>query len=514
MKMACVAAGVLLASASTQALAQAKDWPSYNKALDSNRYANVSDIDPKNIANLKVVCSYDTGEQGAFQSGLLMVDGSLYGTTEHDTFSLDPNSCKLNWRSHEDFAAGKLKVNRGVAWLEKRVFRGTTDGQVLAYDARTGKKLWATAIADAKKGESVPAAPIAWNGMVFIGTAGGDAGAVRGRMYALDATSGKVTWEFFMTGKAPGDVPRGPEAPNPQASPAKAVSGAATGGGASWSSYSLDPKTGLLYVPGADPTTAPVAAGSGNSNEMVVLDAKTGAFQKRLRLSKHDSHHWDASSAPVLFPNRRGLRVLAATPKDGNLYLLDLADGHQIYKKPVTQQLGGEAPITTKGTRFCPGTLGGADFNGPAFDPAENLLLTGEVHWCSTVKAAPPGKTGAAGEQVVTMDDVKQWAGVVTASDADTGVRKWQFKTPAPVISGVTATSGRLVVFGDMAGTFYALDALDGTKLLAKDLGGPIGGGVIAYDTNMGEKFAVAVGMVAPAWPTAKVNGKVVVLGL
>ena len=99
MKILCVAAAVLLATASTQVLAQAKDWPSYNRNLNSDRYATISDIDTKNVANLKVICSFDTGEQGNFQSGLLMVDGSLYGTTEHDTFSLDPNSCKLNWRT-------------------------------------------------------------------------------------------------------------------------------------------------------------------------------------------------------------------------------------------------------------------------------------------------------------------------------------------------------------------------------------------------------------------------------
>ena len=111
-----------------------------------------------------------------------------------------------------------------------------------------------------------------------------------------------------------------------------------------------------------------------------------------------------------------------------------------------------------------------------------------------------------------TNDDAKMWAGYLTGTDADSGMRKWQFKAPAPITSGVTPTSGRLVLFGDMAGTFYALDALNGTKLLAKDLGGAIGGGVIVYDTNQGEKIAVAVGMVSSGWPVPKVNGKVVVL--
>ncbi len=76
----------------------------------------------------------------------------------------------------------------------------------LAYDFKTGKKLWQTTIADPKKGESVPAAPIAWNGMVFAGNAGGDIKGVKGRIYGIDAKTGKVKWEFYLVPKSPGDA--------------------------------------------------------------------------------------------------------------------------------------------------------------------------------------------------------------------------------------------------------------------------------------------------------------------
>lgn len=528
MKIACAVFGMLLAAASTQSISQTKDWPSYNRNLNSDRYATVSDIDTKNVANLKVICSFDTGQQGGFQTGLVQVDGALYGTTEHDTFSLDPNSCKLNWRAHEEFADGFLKVNRGIAWLDKRLYRGTTDGQVLAYDARTGKKLWATPIADPKKGESVPAAPIAWNGLVFVGNAGGDNKGVKGRMYVLDAKDGHVVWEFFMVPKGPEDKARGPEAPSPSGSAGtwKNASGTPITGGATWTSYSLDAKSGMLFVPGGNPAPDFIAESRpGDSlyaSSLVVLDAKTGAYQKHFQLIKHDFHDWDVSTAPALYLNRRGVHLLAEAPKDGHLYVIDLADGHTVFRKPVTQVLNAEAPLTKQGTRFCPGTQGGAEWNGAAFDPAENLLFTGVVHWCTTVKTVPgaqlqqtptgtpwSGATEAFGKQ----DDPKLWAGYLTASDADNGMRKWQFKAPAPIMSGVTPTSGRLVLFGDMAGTLYALDALNGAKLYTKNLGGALGGGVIAYDTGMGEKIAVAVGMSSPIWPS-KGNGRVVVLGL
>jgi alcohol dehydrogenase (cytochrome c) len=89
----------------------------------------------------------------------------------------------------------------------------------------------------------------------FIGNAGGDIKGVKGRMYALDAKTGKIVWEFYLVPKAEGDPTRGP----PGASPLNAstwgnsLQGVPITGGATWTSYTLDPDTGLLYVPGGNP---------------------------------------------------------------------------------------------------------------------------------------------------------------------------------------------------------------------------------------------------------------------
>jgi len=506
-----------------------KDWPSYNNTLTSERFATLDAIDTKSVAGLKVRCSFDTGEQVSFQSGLIEIEGALFATTEHDTISIDANTCKLNWRAHGDFAAGPLKVNRGAACLEGRVFRGTSDGHVVAYAAKNGKLLWSTVIADPARGESVPASPIAWNGLVFIGNAGGDNKGVKGRMYALDANTGRIVWEFYMVPKAPDDVSRGPQAPAAAAAQGswKNGKGIPITGGANWTSYSLDPVTGLLYVPGGNPAPDFAKAVRPGDNlfasSIVVLDAKTGAYQRHFQLIKRDFHDWDVSSAPVIFRNHVGHRMLAEAPKDGNLYLIDLNSGSTVFKKPVTPMSNIDAPITAAGTRFCPGSQGGAEWNGAAFDPADNLIFTGEVDWCTTVRAVPPaslanskpgqpwsGATEGFGQQ----DDQKRWGGWLTASDAVSGARKWQFHAPYPLLGGVTTTIGRLVLFGDMGGNFYAFDAASGKKLWSIDLGGAIGGGVITYDTGQGQKIAVAAGMTSPIWPTAKINGKVVVLGL
>ena len=114
---------------------------------------------------------------------------------------------------------------------------------------------------------------------------------------------------------------------------------------------------------------------------MVVLDAKTGAYQRHFQMVKRDFHDWDASTAPALFTSKAGHRLLAEAPKDGHLHVIDLADGNTLYSNPVTQVANIEAPITAAGTRFCPGSQGGAEWNSPAYDPAENLIITGEGDW-------------------------------------------------------------------------------------------------------------------------------------
>ena len=129
--------------------ASAGDWPSYNKTLTSERYSQLSQINMTNVGKLKVLCTYDTGQYTSFETGPIMVNNALIGTTEHDIFSLDPTNCHENWRTHEDYKpASLLAVNRGAAYMGGLLFRGTEDGRVLAYDFKTGKRVWETTVAD------------------------------------------------------------------------------------------------------------------------------------------------------------------------------------------------------------------------------------------------------------------------------------------------------------------------------------------------------------------------------
>ena len=318
------------------ASAAATDWPSYNRTVSSDRYSQLSEINTKNVGRLKVLCTYDVDEYSAFESGLIMVENALIGTTVFDIFSINPATCAQNWRTHEVYPPSILPANRGAAYLDGMLFRGTQDGRVLAYDFKTGKRIWETTIADPKLGEVVSSAPIAWDGLVFVGNAGGDFKGAKGRMYALDAKTGKIVWEFFLVPKTEGDVSPRTRRQEPLDATWKNATGIPISGGGAWTSYTLDTKAGRLYVPGGNP--APdfaIAVREGENlytDSVVVLDAKTGDYKFHFKLVPKDWHDWDVSNPPILIQTRGGKQLMVATPKDGYLYAFDLANNSALYK--------------------------------------------------------------------------------------------------------------------------------------------------------------------------------------
>ena len=511
------------------------DWASYNKTLTSERYSQLAEINTKNVEKLKVLCTYDTKQYESFESGLIMVNGALIGTTQFDIFSLNPENCAENWRTHESYPDSILPVNRGAAYLDGLLFRGTQDGRVLAYDFKTGNRVWESTIADPKKGETVPAAPIAWNGLVFIGNAGSDYKGVKGRMYALEAKTGRIVWEFYMVPRSEGDLVRGPLGATPLTNVTwKNIPGAPISGGGTWTSYSLDPSTGLLYVPGGNPSPDyDISVREGENlytDSVVVLDARTGDYKNHFKLVPKDWHDWDVSNPPALIQTRSGTKLMAAAPKDGYLYGFDLATNKLLYRVPVTTHENEDAPFAPdKDVHFCPGAVGGEEWNSPAYDPRTNLILVGDVDWCTTVRlqsrkevlAVSEGQPWMAQWYINPFNALgKQaradgyWSGWVHAVDADTGVWKWRVKLNYPVVGAVTPTAGGLVFFGDVGGNFYALDAATGERRWGKKIGGAIAGGVITYTANGAQKIAVTTGFTSPVWPVEVATGKIAILGI
>jgi alcohol dehydrogenase (cytochrome c) len=460
---------------------------------EGRRYVDLDSINARNVSLLQEKCRATVGETSSFVSDLLLAEGRLYATTPRATIAVDPSNCQILWKSiYRPDRKEVAPINRGVAFNDGRLFRGTGDCSVLALSAETGETLWKISPCEPTAGEYFTAAPLAWNGLVFIGIAGGDFG-VQGRMFAFDATNGRKVWEFHL-------VPRKGEF---GADTWKADS-ANTGGGGTWTTYTLDPASGELFVPvgnaapdfdsqfrfGADLFT----------NSLVVLDAKTGTLRWWYQINSHDDKDLDVSAAPMLFELNDGTKVVALAPKDGLLYVIDRKSHKLLYKTRVTTIINPTTPVTLQGTKTCPGIFGGVEWNGPALDPPNHAIVVGAVDWCSLVTRAPEsvykkGEMFLGGDfKMLTEPPPTGW---VTSIDKQSGQIRWRFHADGPVVSGILPTAGGLIFLGDMVGNLYALDSADGTVRLKVNTGGAIAGGVISYRLHGDQYVAVTSGNVS-----------------
>ena len=498
-----------------------QDWTTYNRTLMGERYSPGKAITPANAATLVRVCTADLGERAAFQSGPLAIAGTIYVTTAISTYAFNAESCALRWKQSYEYKPRPdfdLKVNRGVGYSDGRLFRGANDGRLYALDAATGRELWNVVAGNVEKGETFPAAPIAWGGLVYIGNAGGDNFGVVGRMMAFRADSGGLVWSTSLVA-ASGEAGRSWPASTETVPRA---------GGATWTSYSLDTLTHTLFIPTGNATPDFLGEARPGSNlyttSVVELDSRTGELRAAHQLVERDVHDWDVAAAPALITTKAGRRLIVAGGKDGHVYGIERRGGVRRYRTAVTRIENVDAPLTAAGTRFCPGVNGGVEWNGPAYLPARNAIFVNSIEWCTTIKvgtvadlkgkdALPWTGSSELRHPFGVQDSVSR--GALTALDADAGRILWQFDSPTPMVAGVVATAGGLVFTGDLDGYFYGFDAATGNVLFRDKTGAPIGGGVIAYSRPGRQYVAVAVGMHAPAtWGLESKDARVIVYSL
>jgi alcohol dehydrogenase (cytochrome c) len=496
------------------------DWPTFNRTLAGDRYSPLTEIDRSNVARLGVVCRYQLPEVTALQTGPIVVGGTIYFTTDTMSYAIDAGTCAKRWMSvRHSPTPSRLAVNRGAAYLNGRIYRGTSDAHVIALDAATGHEVWDVTLDVAGRGVTVPAAPTAWNGLVFVGNAGGDLSGVIGHVYALDAADGHLVWRFDVV---PDSGPARETWPTAERYPIS--------GGAFWTAFTLDEVSGVLYVSAGNP--APdydIAVRDGENlytNSLIALDARTGKLLAYNQLVKHDFHDWDVDSPAPLITTRGGRAIAASAKQDGLLSAVDRSRVRAgamplVYQVPTTTRANTGTSLTrdTK-TRFCPGYLGGSEWNGAAFHPGLDLLYVGAVDWCATVQLVPEsapvpakgaGWFGAASQRLDPADSAKGW---LTAYDAENGTVRWKFAAPRPLLAGVTPTAGGLVFAADLGGTVYAFDAETGTVLWRLTTDQSMGGGIVSYLAGGRQRVGVAAGMKSPVWPGGAAASQIVVYGL
>src|SRR5215212_8552905 len=159
-------ATVATAGAGPASAVPAGDWPTFNRTLAGDRFSPLAEIDRSNVGRLGVVCRYALPEVTALQTGPVVVGGVMYFTTDTISYAIDASTCAERWKAvRHSPTPNRLAVNRGAAYMNGRLFRGTSDAHVIALDAADGHTVWDVMLDVAGRGVTVPMAPTAWNGM-------------------------------------------------------------------------------------------------------------------------------------------------------------------------------------------------------------------------------------------------------------------------------------------------------------------------------------------------------------
>ena len=140
-----------------------------NMSYAQTRYYPASQINTKNVGKLKPAFVFQTEVVESMETAPIVVDGIMYLTTSYNhVYAVDAVTGKEFW--HYKHKQGPVTTyccgpnNRGVAILGDRLFMGTLDAKLVSLDAKTGKVLWSTQIADPELGSSETMAPVAVNG--------------------------------------------------------------------------------------------------------------------------------------------------------------------------------------------------------------------------------------------------------------------------------------------------------------------------------------------------------------
>lgn len=461
-------------------------WPTYGGSYANTRHVDLATIGPANVASLKLAWKFHTGVSGQFETSPVAIDGVIYATTGADNgvFALDGETGALKWRYVPKVKPAQyvFAVNRGVAVDAGRVFFTTLDDQLIALNAADGKPVWKAIVGDPRDGLSEPAAPLAWNGLVFVGSSGGEFG-VRGSYSAYSQKDGRLVWRWWSVG--PGwegkftETIRGlslhRDVARERAAAARLGDAWKHGGGAIWLTPALSAGEATIYLSTGNP--APAFSGELRPGDnlytdcVVALDARTGKMKWYYQETPHDVWDYDAASPPVLFDalDASGRRVPAVgqAGKTGWLYVINRQTGKLIrVSAPFIPQPHLYPELSAAGELVEPGDGGGSV--GPiAYDGAtHSAFVAGNVLTEIGQTAKPPAwQPGIPDWKGGSMQENSVESTLLSSIDVDSGKIRWNTTLHNLSFGGPLSTNGLVFVGEEVTGTFRAYAATDG-KLL------------------------------------------------
>ena len=489
-----------------------------NGNYDQTRYYPDGQINASNVAKLHPAWIFQMDVKDSLETSPIIADGVMYVTTAFDhVYAINAKTGAQMWEYKQKlgpistFCCGPN--NRGAAVYGDMVYIATLDSKLVALDAKSGKKVWITQIADPEKGYSETMAPTAVDGKILIGTNGGEYG-IRGFVRAYDAKTGKLIWNFntipkknegvWATKDATGRDLHRDIAAEKSAFATKPDLYKTLGGGV-WQNPSVDLAAKRIYfvVGNPSPDLDGQARPGDNlyTDSLVSLDLETGKLACYFQYISHDVWDLDAVSPTVLVnvADKSGKMIPGVIHggKTGHVYVHDRKDCKLIrFSAPMVLQKNMWSLPTAKGQFMLPGANGGVEWSPMAVDPAKHLTyainLNQPMTYTVTPSPYPKGKLWLGGAFAV-VPGAKQ-TGNITAVDYNTGKIAWQHATPQPMIGGILTTAGNLVFAGEGDGWFRAYNSSNGKELWGFQAGAGVNAPPSSYTVDGKQYIVVGAG--------------------
>ncbi|MGD9842602.1 MAG: PQQ-dependent dehydrogenase, methanol/ethanol family [Steroidobacteraceae bacterium] len=528
-------------------------WPMNGRDFSGSRFSPLTDINADNVNRLGLAWEFrDFIVRGRTHRGMqgnpILHEGMLYFSGPWgNAYAVDARSGETVWKFDTE-ADGQYARNsccdvgsRGIAVLNGKVYTASTDGYLIALNARTGKLVWKVDTFYSRKWNYViNGAPYIAGSNILIGNSGADMGA-RGYVSAYDAQSGKLAWRFWAV---PGDPKDGPDE-TPEVTLARKTwpvdSRWELGlGGNAWDAMAYDPETNTAYLGlgngGPQPQWLRSRSGTkGQDNlflsSIVAVDATTGRLKWYYQETPGDSWDYTATS-PMVFADLtidgKQHKVIMQAPKNGIFYVLDRVTGQLLRANPYTfinwasgvdmktgrPLLTGLADYSHEPRIIWPSAAGGHAWTPMSFSPRTGLVyvqvydtaMRYQSHTQGQFISGAPNR-GVSG-QFPPFDSPADQAQLVgqpppkfesrlKAWDPVAGMVRWQ-SDPMPFISGGTLVAGDLVFEGSSDGYLYAFDARTGKMLHKLFVGTAIMAAPMTYKLDGVQYIAVTAGAGGP----------------
>jgi alcohol dehydrogenase (cytochrome c) len=405
------------------------NWITINHDIYGSRNSNQTIIRKDNVDTLQVKWRLINDAQ--IQEPPIVIGNNGYVQDYSGTIiAFDATKGNILWKVH----AG-TGPTMGLTFDRGAVFSATGyNCTVVAINATDGSIIWQSPVlGDSKKGYHITTQPIVWRDYVIVGSAahGDDTNGVllvQGNITAINATNGRIIWNTPTTA---GDWVEPGKAPP------------YNGDASAWSGGSLDPETGIMYIPLGSPSPNFNATTRNTpnlyANHMVAINASNGKmiwatpfidYGTILNVRVPDTHDWDtswgSSISKVTFDNgTKQKKVVIGHDKMGNIIAMDAATGKEIWWRTLGKQFNTYSIPSPTGSGLV-WSYGIFNYHSIDKDTLYIAATNRGVNYFTD--------KGVAGHRVAAPHtiDLGLRNGTIAAIDLRTGNIKWQYHTQFP----------------------------------------------------------------------------------